>query len=59
MPDSKDYLSTFKGIIGSLEKHITTDKWKNNLIWKVWALITIYNFIKWKLFICLNARYNI
>ena len=41
MPDSKDYLSTFKGIIGSLEKHITTDKWKNNIIWRVWAYLTI------------------
>ena len=26
MPDSKDYLSTFKGSIGSLEKYITTDR---------------------------------
>ena len=34
MPNSKDYLSTFKGSIGSLEKHITTDKWKNNIIRK-------------------------
>ena len=32
MPDSKDYLSTFKGSIGSSEKHITTDKCKNNII---------------------------
>ena len=31
MPDSKDYLSTFKGIIDSLEKYITTDKWKNSI----------------------------
>ena len=34
MPNSKDYLSTFKGSIGSLEKHITTDKWENNIIKK-------------------------
>ena len=26
------FLSTFKGSIGSLEKYITTDKWKNNII---------------------------
>ena len=32
MPDSKDYLSTIKGSIGSLEKHIMADKWKNNII---------------------------
>ena len=34
MPNSKDYLSTFKGSIGSLEKPIMTDKWKNNIIRK-------------------------